>query len=124
MNKQISEELAKQIMTEVNSKDDEQRDIEDLEIKINNITYGFKIIEDSNWQNDGKYDLKSTISQLVSYDDNYKIIEEFDTYFEQSSSRTGSYYTDYYYSYDKIERLQRVEKVIPEHIEVVWEKYE
>ena len=130
MLKKISEELVSQIMSKVSSKDYDERDCETLKIEIDNVTYRFKGVKNSGWEDDGrgKYDLSTIIFQLVEFDKKYKIKNEFDAYFEQSSSRTGSYYTEYTYGYDELVRLKRVEKVIPEqiipkHTVVVWEKY-
>ncbi len=128
MCKQISDEIVNQIMKQINEKDYDNRDAEDFKVVVDNVKYGFKIIEDTGWEDDNKYDYRTITFQLVERDEKYKTINEFDAYFEQSSSRTGSYYTDWYYGYDEITRLKRVEKVIPEqvipeHTVIVWERY-
>lgn len=128
MLKPITDEIVNQIVTNINSKDYDNRDAEETKIIIDNTIYAFKVIEDTGWEDDDKYDYRTMIFQLVERDNKWKILNEFDVYFEQCSSRTGSYYTDWYYGYNEITRLKRVEKIIPEqiipeHTVIEWEKY-
>ena len=123
----MNEILIQEIISTFNKLDSENRDVEDQQITVSGIKYGFKIIENTGWEDDDKYDFKTTISQLVSYDEKWNVIDKFDIYVEQHSSRTGSYYTDWYLNYDEIERIKRVEKIIseqiiPEHIIIEWVK--
>lgn len=130
MYKKISDEIVNKIVSEINKNGYDALDAQETDVEINGVTYNFRSIEDSGWESDdrGKYDDKTIIFQLVKHGKEYNTIYEFDVYFEQSSSRSGSYYTEYTYGYDKLVRLKRVEKVIPEqvipeHTVVAWEKY-
>ena len=129
MDKKISYEIVNKIVSRINKNGYDALDAQETKVEINGVTYNFRGIEDSGWESDdrGKYDDKTIIFQLVEFDKKHKIRNEFDIYFEQSSSRTGSYYTEYTYGYNELVRLKRVERiipeqVIPEHTVVVWER--
>ena len=68
---------------------------------------GWLMIEDGEWVSDGKYDLKTSVVKHV----------ESDKFYQYSLSRTGSYYSDYYYShcddgFVELHEVKPVEKTV------------
>lgn len=126
-----SDELVEAILSEVYNIYDGVGDILDgFTILIDNINLAFVCVLDSGWDDQGKYQYMSIDYQLVSYDNskhswptNDNIIDYYDFIFTQHISRSGSYFSDYYYEYDKPEpyKLKEFlvpEVIIPEHIEI------
>lgn len=104
--------------------------LEDFTISFGNFNFGFIAVEESGWDDQGKYQYMSIDYQLVSYDNskhswptNDNIIDYYDFIFTQHISKSGSYSSEYYYEYDKPEpyKLKEFlipEVIIPEHIEI------
>ena len=126
-----SDELVETILSEVYNIYDGVGDIlEDFTILTDNINFAFIYNKELDWDDQGKYQYTSIDYQLVSYDNskhswptNDNIIDYYDFIFTQYMSRSGSYFSDYYYEYDKPEpyKLKEFlipEVIIPEHIEI------
>lgn len=90
--------------------------IEDVEYEDNGVRYGVKIIDKGSWDDQGKYQFREDIGVLCEYNDNYNIVKLFDIAITQSMSRTGSYYSDYYYEYNELEVKKIIKKVIPRQV--------
>lgn len=101
---------------------------------LENIRLSVVEIETTKWEDEGKYQYSCTTYQLVLYDSilyNYpcdkNIVEEFNLYFNLPITRSGSYFSDYDYNYDRPIVLQKKtihvpEKIIPAHDEVKMEE--
>lgn len=111
--KEINKSLLKKIISQI-----EEEDLEELTVEVDDKKYGFGVIEDSGWEDDGrgKYYFKNTTYVLVLYSDSWNVIEKYNVIAEQSISRTGSYYTDWNYEYDKPTFKYAYEQLIPEQI--------
>lgn len=103
--------------------DDESDCLECLQFVLDGVTYALRETVDNTWESEGKYEYNTSEFQLCSYTSDWKIIDKFNIYVKESVSRTGSYYSDWYYSYEKpyiqeihIETIP--EKIIPKHDEV------
>jgi len=94
------------------------KDLDDFEYKHDNVIYGFKDVGDDEWEDDGsgKYQYKEEQGQLMSMDEKYNEIELFNFGVSRSTSRTGSYYTDYYYDSESYIPFEIKETLIPEQI--------
>jgi len=112
--KTINKELINKILNEV----DGDSGIDDSTIEVEGKTYGFKIIDNTEWQDDGrgKYFFKEYTGLLCLYDDDYNIVEEYNVISTQGISRSGSYYTDWNYEYETPTYNQACKEVIPEQI--------
>ena len=100
----------------------------------NGISYNVVELEDSGWEDEGKYQYSDTTYQLVSFDKEVKawpcdesIIDRYDLFLNIGITRSGSYYSDYWYAYDSptvsIAKLKRIpEQIIPAHDEVEMEQ--
>ena len=95
---------------------------DDFGFEFNDICYDVIVVDEPEFAVEGKYQRRSVCYQLISCDENSEswIIDRFNLFFEISESRTGSYYTDYYYSYEKpmIFKAKLVhipEQIIPAH---------
>jgi len=99
--------------------------LDDFSYEHDGKIYGFKY-EESDWKDEGKYQHREESGVLCEYDENYNVISLFDYGLSRSSSRSGSYFSDYYYDNDKYSKYKIVdvvipEVVIPEHTEKRWD---
>jgi len=109
------------------TRDDEKDPLERFEFRLENIGFGFINRSESSWDDQGKYQYQELIGQLVAWDLNKQsypckasIVENYNLFGRVSCSRNGSYYSDYYYSYEQIQLfkydIKHVEEVvIPAH---------
>lgn len=73
----------------------------------------YKIIKKDDWVDDGKYSFCGVVFQVL----------ETGKYYQQSYSRSGSYFTDYYYDYEdwpsevELDEVEPVEETI---VKVTW----
>lgn len=110
--------------------DDEDGNIEGLKFKLNDLSFALTSVKDEDWISDGKYENSSSYYQLVSYDASKNkyacsknIINRYTTVVCQEIIRTGSYYSDWSYTYFEpiisiVEIINVPEVVIPEHEDV------
>lgn len=130
----VSDEIIQELKDSLYSGQEDLEDLEDFYFKVDDKPFALiKIISDD-WIDDGKYDYCANKYQLVSYDEDIavypyeaSITEYYNTIVEQEVSRTGSYYTEWTYIYDKptihkayLENVPEV--VIPEHEEVRYKE--
>lgn len=130
--KEIPDGIEEAIKKEIKKQWDDERNILecDFYVDVNGVGYAFVSIEEGDWEDDGKYSFSTDYFQLVSFDCKeikypcYKnIIDKLNFFVSVGASRTGSYYTDYYYNYDEPEYFKGYikhikEVVIPAHDEV------
>ena len=88
---------------------------EELGATINDEEYGLDIIDDENWDDQGKYQYKDVTGILfkISEDDS---VTKYDIAVTQYITRSGSYFSEYDYEYEPLEVHQLVQKVIPQQI--------
>lgn len=88
---------------------------EELGATVDGVEYGLDIVDDENWDDQGKYQCKDVTGILVkiSEDDS---VTKYDIAVTQYITRSGSYFSDYEYEYDPLEVRQLVQKVIPQQI--------
>lgn len=91
---------------------DNECDCEDLRATINGTKYRLHIIDDGSWIDEGKYQYKDTTGVLCKIAES-GIVTEYDIAVTQYITRSGSYFSDYYYEYDPLEVRQLVQKTIP-----------
>lgn len=127
--KEIESEIESKIKSRINEEWNSGRNIleDDFYCKIDGIAYGFICEEEGDWEDEGKYQFSTDEFKLVSFDDSKEkhphgknIIDTFNLFVSVGISRSGSYYTDYYYDYDKPQyfkgEVSHVEEVvIPAH---------
>lgn len=103
-----------------------EADLEDFSYEYEGKNYGFcETGDDNNWEDEGKYQYKTESGMLIEMDKNYKELQRFNYGVSRSVQRSGSYFSDYYYDYDKYEAFEIVEDLIPEviipaHTEKKW----
>ena len=109
------------------TRDDEKDPLERFEFNLENIGFAFINRYESSWEDEGKYQYQELIGQLVAWDLNVEkypcdksIVERYNLFGRVPCSRNGSYYSEYYYSYEEIElfkyEIEHVEEVvIPAH---------
>ena len=102
---------AKEIVSHFNSEDD----FEELGATIDGVEYCLDIVDESNWDDQGKYQYKDVTGILCkSLEDGS--VTKYDVAVTQYITRSGSYFSDYYYGYDPLQVDQLVQKVIPQQI--------
>lgn len=88
---------------------------EELGATVNGVEYGLDIVDDGDWDDQGKYQYKDVTGVLC------KILEDgsitkYDIAVTQYITRCGSYFSEYYYEYEPLQVDQLVLKVIPRQI--------
>lgn len=88
---------------------------EELGATVDGAEYRLDIVEEGDWDDQGKYQYKDVTGIL------YKILEDgsivkYDIAVTQYITRCGSYFSDYNYEYEPLQVDQLVQKVIPQQI--------
>ena len=125
--KQASKELIEKVKDWFST----NSDLEDYEsLEYNGVSYNLYLVECGDWEDEGKYQYQYNMYQLASFDKNIKgwlcdesLIDKYNLFLGQCITRCGSYFSDYYYEYDKpdfsVAYIDHVpEVVIPAHDEV------
>ena len=112
----IDKELLKKIVNRIG-----EDDVEDLTIEVDGKNYGFLCIEDDVWEDDGRGKYFSKCSRYLlglfgEGDDRWKLVEKYNVIALQCVTKTGSYYTDWHYEYDRPTFSYACEEVVPEQI--------
>jgi hypothetical protein len=109
------------------TRDSEKDPLERFEFHLENIGFAFINRYEGSWEDEGKYQYQEVIGQLVAWDFNKEgypcdksIVERYNLFGTVSCSRSGSYYSEYYYSYEEIHlfkyEVEHVDEVvIPAH---------
>mgnify|MGYP000888938157 CR=1 FL=1 len=87
----------------------------ELGATVDGVEYGVNITNEGDWDDQGKYQYKDVTGILcrTSEDDS---VTEYDIAVTQYITRSGSYFSDYYYEYDQLQVNQLVQKIIPQQI--------
>lgn len=104
-------------------------EVDDYIYELNGKRYGFYEMGEDSWEDEGKYQYKEEKCQLLQFkgEDGYETEKEFNLGVRRMVQRSGSYFSDYYYEYEKwepfiIEEVLIPEVVIPAHTEKVEKK--
>jgi len=102
-------------------------DLDDFSYTKDGKIYGFKEVGDDSWDDQGKYQYKYEEGQLMEMDEKYVEVQLFPFGVTRSVSRSGSYFSDYYYDKDEYEMFEITsieipEVIIPAHMEDKWNK--
>jgi len=112
--------------------DSEDASIEELSFEFDGQIFALRGAGSEDWISEGKYENGAENYQLVSFDNSeikYPCTKNITNYYNiilnQSISRSGSYYTDWYYSYFEptisvLEIVTVAEVIIPEHEGVIY----
>ena len=90
-------------------------DCEDLYANIDGIEYGTYIVDEGDWIDEGKYQYKDVTGILCEILEDGSV-SKYDIAVTQYITRSGSYFSDYYYEYEPLQVDQLVRKVIPQQI--------
>ena len=104
-------EKAKEIVSHFNNEDY----YEELGATIDGVEYGLNIVDDGDWIDEGKYQYKDVTGVLCKSSEDGSVTK-YDIAVTQYITRSGSYFSDYYYDYDQLQVNQLVQKVIPQQI--------
>ena len=107
--KHMDLEEAKEIIKQL----DDATWLEEVGCTINGERYSTEDLLESDWDDGGKYQYKEEYGLLCKLDDNRNVIEKYDVCIVNNITRSGSYFSEYYYETElRVERI--IEKVIPE----------
>ncbi|MFG6369481.1 MAG: hypothetical protein K1W16_13910 [Lachnospiraceae bacterium] len=95
---------------------DNQSFLEEIGKEVNGVNYGVKVIDGGDWIDEGKYQYRTDVGVLCEYDENWNVVKIFDIAITSDIIRSGSYFSDYNYEYDKLKINKIIKKVIPEQI--------
>lgn len=90
--------------------------LEDIGEEVNGINYGIRVLEEGNWDDEGKYQYRTDIGVLCEYDKDWNLVKMYDIAVTSQITRSGSYFSDYYYEYDDLEVNKIIQKVIPKQV--------
>lgn len=88
---------------------------EELGATVNCVEYCLDIVDESNWDDQGKYQYKDVTGILCEILEDGSVTK-YDIAVTQYITRCGSYFSDYYYEYEPLQVDQLVQKVIPQQI--------
>jgi len=104
-------EEAKEIVSHFNTGED----CEDLYANIDGVEYGTYIVDESDWDDQGKYQYKDVTGLLCKVSEDNSVTK-YDIAVTQYITRCGSYFSEYNYEYAPLQVDQLVQKVIPQQI--------
>ena len=100
---------------EIVSHFDNEDYFEKLGATIDGVEYGLDIVDESNWDDQGKYQYKYVTGILCKSSEDGSVTK-YDIAVTQYITRSGSYFSEYYYEYEPLQVDQLVQKVIPQQI--------
>lgn len=100
---------------EIVSHFDNEDNYEELGATIDGVEYGLDIVDETDWDDQGKYQYKNVTGILCEILEDGSVTK-YDIAVTQYITRSGSYFSDYYYDYDPLQVDQLVQKVIPQQI--------
>ena len=106
-----SKEILDKVMELVENSDESEDDVVEkgfLDFKLNDKNYKFSYLGEESIDDCGKYQYGASNYQLTEGEN------KFNLFIRSGFSRSGSYFTDYHYSYDKPEVYIAEIKEIPE----------
>ena len=102
-------EEAKEIISHL----DYEHFLEDVSGEVNGKRYGFHIVEEGNWDDEGKYQFRNDIGILCEYDEDWTAFKMFNIATTSAMTRCGSYFSDYNYDFDELVINKVIKKIIP-----------
>ena len=102
---------AKKIVSHFNNEDW----YEELGATVNGVEYGLDIVDDGDWDDQGKYQYKDVTGILCKTSEDSSVTK-YDIAVTQYITRCGSYFSEYNYEYAPLQVDQLVQKVIPQQI--------
>lgn len=88
---------------------------EELGAMIDGVEYGLDIADEGDWIDEGKYQYKDVTGILCKTSEDGSVTK-YDIAVTQYITRSGSYFSEYYYEYEPLQVDQLVQKVIPRQI--------
>lgn len=104
-------EEANEIVSHFNNKDWH----EELGATIDGVEYRLEIVDDGDWDDQGKYQYKDVTGVLCKTSEDGSVTK-YDIAVTQYITRSGSYFSEYYYEYEPLQVDQLVLRVIPQQI--------
>lgn len=109
---EIPLEEAKRIVKEF----DKEHSLEDIGEEVNGANYGIRVLDEGNWDDEGKYQYRTDIGVLCEYDKDWNLVKMYDIAVTSQITRSGSYFSEYYYEYEDLEVNKIIRKVIPKQV--------
>ena len=87
----------------------------ELGVTIEGVEYGLDIVDEGDWDDQGKYQYKYVTGILCRISEDGSVTK-YDIAVTQYITRCGSYFSSYNYEYDPLQIDQLIQKVIPQQI--------
>ena len=106
--------LSKEIIKQIPNGDEDGIESLREDLVVDGVKYSYNVTEELEIKDDGKYQFGSSIYGigLLNTEKGYDIMGDVLFYIKQDFNRSGSYYSDYYYEYEKPYLVEQVTKVI------------
>lgn len=88
---------------------------EELGATIDGVEYGLDIVDEGDWNDQGKYQYKDVTGILCKTSED-GLVTKYDIAVTQYITRCGSYFSEYNYEYAPLQVDQLVQKIIPQQI--------
>lgn len=88
---------------------------EELGATIDGVEYGLDIVDEGDWNDQGKYQYKDVTGVLCKTSEDGSVTK-YDIAVTQYITRSGSYFSEHYYEYEPLQVDQLVLRVIPQQI--------
>ena len=75
---------------------------EELGATIDGIEYGLDIVNEGDWDDQGKYQYKDVTCILCKFSEDSSVTTKYDIAVTQHITRSGSYFSEYYYEYEPL----------------------
>ena len=109
-------EMSKEEFLEIFAKIPTDTNLEDIVVEHNGKRYSFDV-DDLDWDHQGKYQFATDVGTLIEIEsDGYKKIKRYNYEVSLSVTRSGGYFSDYYYQYGDLVPYEIKEVEIPEQI--------
>lgn len=135
--KEVSNELLDKVKQEIENLDWKAErssviEYNGLKFEFEGISYDVRVVEEDCWEDGGKYQYSTNVWQLVSFDKNIckyacekSIIDKYNLFMNENITRSGSYFSDYWYqcdkpNYTKISIKNVLEMIIPAHEKIEY----
>ncbi len=119
----LDEELKRRIMEII--ADEKTKKLESLQFSLDGRNFMFEEVDETDWDDQGKYQYQTLTIQLIEVDTMFKEINKYNLFIDLDIQRNGSYFSEYYYDYlgrtvcsFSVETVPEEVVVIPEHEEL------
>ena len=124
---ELDEELKRKIMEII--ADEKTKKLESLQFSLDNRNFMLEEVDETDWDDQGKYQYQELTMQLIEVDSMFNEISKYNLFIDLDIQRNGSYFSEYHYDYlgyniysFSVELIPEQILVIPEHEELKYKR--